>query len=91
MVHATTRYARSCTPLRRFLITKTCPTPPRGARNHSLCSQLHTTSSIFDHESKLSDQKSPRGAPETIRTSDTRFRRAVLYPLSYEGLCMHNA
>ena len=24
-------------------------------------------------------------APETIRTSDTRFRRAVLYPLSYEG------
>ena len=23
------------------------------------------------------------GAPETIRTSDTRFRRAVLYPLSY--------
>ena len=62
-----------------------------GTCNHSLCSQLHTTSSIFDHESKLSDQKSPRGAPETIRTSDTRFRRAVLYPLSYEGLCMHNA
>lgn len=26
-----------------------------------------------------------RCAPETIRTSDTRFRRAVLYPLSYEG------
>ena len=25
-------------------------------------------------------------APETIRTSDTRFRRAVLYPLSYEGI-----
>ena len=25
------------------------------------------------------------GAPETIRTSDTRFRRAVLYPLSYGG------
>ncbi len=25
-------------------------------------------------------------APETIRTSDTRFRRAVLYPLSYEGV-----
>ncbi len=24
-------------------------------------------------------------APETIRTSDTRFRRAVLYPLSYGG------
>lgn len=27
-----------------------------------------------------------RGAPGRIRTCDTRFRRAVLYPLSYEGL-----
>lgn len=25
------------------------------------------------------------GALEQIRTADTRFRRAVLYPLSYEG------
>jgi hypothetical protein len=25
------------------------------------------------------------GAPGQIRTADTRFRRAVLYPLSYEG------
>ncbi len=25
------------------------------------------------------------GAPDTIRTYDTRFRRAVLYPLSYGG------
>ena len=25
------------------------------------------------------------GAPGAIRTHDTRFRRAVLYPLSYEG------
>ena len=25
------------------------------------------------------------GAPGRIRTADTRFRRAVLYPLSYEG------
>ncbi len=25
-------------------------------------------------------------APDWIRTNDTRFRRAVLYPLSYEGL-----
>ncbi len=25
------------------------------------------------------------GAPGRIRTSDTRFRRAVLYPLSYGG------
>jgi len=27
-----------------------------------------------------------KGAPGRIRTCDTRFRRAVLYPLSYEGL-----
>ena len=26
------------------------------------------------------------GAPGPIRTVDTRFRRAVLYPLSYGGL-----
>lgn len=26
-----------------------------------------------------------RGAPGAIRTRDTRFRRAVLYPLSYGG------
>lgn len=26
------------------------------------------------------------GAPGRIRTCDTRFRRAVLYPLSYEGM-----
>ena len=26
------------------------------------------------------------GAPGPIRTADTRFRRAVLYPLSYEGM-----
>ena len=25
------------------------------------------------------------GAPDQIRTDDTRFRRAVLYPLSYRG------
>ena len=25
------------------------------------------------------------GAPDWIRTNDTGFRRAVLYPLSYEG------
>ncbi len=26
------------------------------------------------------------GAPGRIRTADTGFRRAVLYPLSYEGM-----
>ena len=27
-----------------------------------------------------------RGAPGRIRTCDTRFRKPMLYPLSYEGL-----
>ena len=30
-------------------------------------------------------RKSGSGAPGQIRTADTRFRRAVLYPLSYGG------
>ena len=32
-----------------------------------------------------SDLRNSLGAPGQIRTADTRFRRAVLYPLSYEG------
>ena len=32
-----------------------------------------------------SDLRKRGGAPGRIRTCDTRFRRAVLYPLSYEG------
>ena len=32
-----------------------------------------------------SDLRERDGAPGRIRTCDTRFRRAVLYPLSYEG------
>ena len=30
--------------------------------------------------------KLPNGAPGAIRTRGTRFRRAVLYPLSYGGV-----
>ena len=33
------------------------------------------------------DQRLFNGAPGPIRTADTRFRRAVLYPLSYGGVC----
>ena len=29
------------------------------------------------------------GAPGRIRTCDTRFRKPMLYPLSYEGLRRH--
>ena len=33
----------------------------------------------------LLGSSSRMGAPDAIRTHDTRFRRAVLYPLSYRG------
>ena len=33
----------------------------------------------------VSDLRKRGGALGQIRTADTRFRRAVLYPLSYEG------
>ena len=37
--------------------------------------------------SRLSDWPAfIHGAPGRIRTADTGFRRAVLYPLSYEGM-----
>lgn len=38
---------------------------------HESCTELHLCRS--------------NGAPGRIRTCDTGFRRAVLYPLSYEG------
>jgi len=42
-----------------------------------------------EQESSLGDEPRvgwvTRCAPGRIRTCDTRFRRAVLYPLSYEG------
>lgn len=35
---------------------------------------------------RAQDHGTAARAPGAIRTRDTRFRRAVLYPLSYEGL-----
>ena len=35
----------------------------------------------------MSDQAFRHGDPGWIRTNDTRFRRAVLYPLSYGANC----
>ena len=39
------------------------------------------------------DGESPgqSGGPGRIRTCDPRFRRAVLYPLSYEGMAVRPA
>ena len=37
-------------------------------------------------DSKFTQSKLRRGAPGPIRTVDTSFRRAVLYPLSYGGM-----
>ena len=36
------------------------------------------------------DQGSDLGAPGRIRTCDTRFRKPLLYPLSYEGASSQN-
>jgi hypothetical protein len=33
----------------------------------------------------ISDHAADLGAPGRIRTCDTRFRKPLLYPLSYEG------
>jgi hypothetical protein len=38
----------------------------------------------LDHETALCSTEG--GAPGLDRTADTRFRKPVLYPLSYEGI-----
>lgn len=43
-----------------------------GARHACISNSRHATSE-------------KQSAPDAIRTRDTRFRRAVLYPLSYQG------
>ena len=57
--------------------------PPTG---FSLVRGSRTAQSAVPQAARNGEILRDRGcAPETIRTSDTRFRRAVLYPLSYEG------
>ena len=65
------------------------PDPDRRRRQHARVVAPHRTK-----RSVAGPDSAPRGverrrivfcAPGRIRTCDTRFRRAVLYPLSYEG------
>ena len=42
------------------------------------CAPSRTTGNRFEQDN--------RGAPGLDRTADTRFRKPVLYPLSYEGI-----
>ena len=68
--------------------------PPGGFENPPRAGKLVTRVSTV--RIRPLDQKSPAplryrarsisGAPGRIRTVDTRFRRAVLYPLSYGGM-----
>ncbi len=44
------------------------------------------TQKVASYQVKERRNSNPLGAPGRIRTCDTRFRRAVLYPLSYEGM-----
>ena len=62
-------------------------------RDHWLC--LFPNRFVFSANQDKRPLRMPRngrlfvfdGAPGPIRTADTRFRRAVLYPLSYGGIC----
>lgn len=68
--------------------------PPPGGFENSPAGKLVTR--VSTARIRPLDQKSPApwwyrarqisGAPGRIRTVDTRFRRAVLYPLSYGGM-----
>ncbi len=68
--------------------------PPGGFENSPPAGKLVTR--VSPVRIRPLDQKSPApwwyrarqisGAPGRIRTVDTRFRRAVLYPLSYGGM-----
>lgn len=40
----------------------------------------------FSGQSDLRTGNQQKNTPGRIRTCDTRFRKAVLYPLSYEGI-----
>ncbi len=40
----------------------------------------------FSCQSDLRTGNQQKSTPGRIRTCDTRFRKAVLYPLSYEGV-----
>ena len=54
----------------------------RQERHMTAYGDQSTDSSTASSEAILRDQ---RGAPGKIRTCDTRFRKPMLYPLSYEG------
>ena len=56
------------------------PVAVSGLRLHTLADRIPCV--LPAHEAFLLDL---RGAPGRIRTCDTRFRKPMLYPLSYEG------
>jgi hypothetical protein len=52
------------------------------------CVRPEPSAEIFELPSKLPEKRSEAkriGAPSRIRTYDTRFRKPLLYPLSYGG------
>ncbi len=51
----------------------------------SLVQRLVRTTVPFGTRARPAGLIPAHGAPDRIRTDDTRFRRAVLYPLSYQG------
>ena len=60
-----------------------------AAKLHFLCTKPKKPTLTRRNKEKPAAQSCRfeiNGAPGPIRTADTRFRRAVLYPLSYEGM-----
>ena len=49
----------------------------RGGANDSVA--------VMENAAAIHHKSAPESAPGMIRTCDTGFRRAVLYPLSYGG------
>ena len=62
-------------------------TPPRGEIGGAGVDGPHPPAAPANQKRRRSrDAVIFPGAPGRIRTVDTRFRRAVLYPLSYGGM-----
>ena len=72
-----------------FLFAKVIlPYPPKGvsfkwSKQKFVCGKIMVKRKIT---AKLAVIFLKNGGPDRIRTDDTRFRRAVLYPLSYGGM-----
>ena len=71
-----------CSATLMYLMNATVTNQPKSLGHLNRSGATHHPKSLWDASPELA-QKS--GAPGRTRTSDTRFRKPLLYPLSYEG------